>query len=242
MKSLKLLNLFFLIFIISCTKSNPSVNQDNLNHLNTNSINKNCENTFQFGKADLCIPKIAGMYNIIHNTESQDYIQSKNFPGNTFVAYYVNKDLYKNLQVLWNDQFDDFFQIYITNHNENKEVDNSYFTEVNEDYLKKYINSSDWEALKLKLENMNENNIFEKPVMIESYSLSKNSMQYVTLVTIKKDNTSKNMIAIGNMFIIKNRLFFSTYNKFYQGIKSVEVAKKRNNEIMYKILDLNKSI
>ncbi|UKB83359.1 hypothetical protein LF887_20460 [Chryseobacterium sp. MEBOG06] len=205
---MKFLKLLFLILIISCTKSNSNTNVDHYDHFNINPSDKNCENTFQFGKASLCIPKIAGMYNIIHNTTSKDYIQSKNFPGNTLVAYYVNKKIYKNLQVLWEDQFDDFFQIYVTNHNENKDVDTSYFTEVNEDYLKKYLNSDKWEALKERLENINEKNVFEKPVIIETYSLSKNSMQYVTFITIKKENTSKNMITIGNMFIVQNRLFF----------------------------------
>ncbi len=65
-------------------------------------------------------------------------------------------------------------------------------------------------------------------------------MQYVTLVTIKKENTSKNMIAIGNMFIVQNRLFFSSYNKFYHNFNSIEEAKKRNNELMLKIIDNNK--
>jgi hypothetical protein len=179
------------------------------------------------------------MYNIINNPESRDYIQSKNFPGNTFVAYYVNKELYKNLQVLWEDQFDDFFQIYVTNSNENRDVDISYFTEVNKDYLNKYLTSADWETLKKKLENINEHNVFERPVIIESYSLSKNSMQYITLVTIKKENTSKNMIAIGNMFIVKNHLFFSTYNKFYRNPNSIKEAKKKNNELMNRILNVN---
>ncbi len=111
---MKFFILFFLILAISCTKSNSSTNTDQYNHSHINPGDKNCENTFQFGKASLCIPRIDGMYNLVHNTESQDYIQSKNFPGNTFVAYYVNKKLYKNLQILWEDQFDDFFQIYVT--------------------------------------------------------------------------------------------------------------------------------
>ncbi|CAI8721750.1 hypothetical protein EMIT036CA2_10291 [Chryseobacterium sp. IT-36CA2] len=239
--TMKLLKLLFLVLTISCTKSNSSINPDKYsNNYNINSGDKSCENIFQFGKANLCIPKIEGMYNIINNIESKDYIQSKNFPGNTFVAYYVNKKLYKNLQVLWEDQFDDFFQIYVTNHNENKDVDISYFTEVNKNYLENYLNSDKWETLKKRLENINENNVFEKPILIESYSLSKNSMQYVTLVTIKKKNTSKNMIAIGNMFIVQNRLFFSSYNKFYQNFNSIEEAKKRNNELMLKIIDNNK--
>lgn len=240
MKFLNLLSILLLIIVINCSKSNSNSDPNISNRLNIKSKDKNCERTFQFGTAILCIPKIKGMYNVINNAESKDYIQSKNFPGNTDVAYYVNKKLYKNLQVLWDDQFDDFFQIYVTNHNEDKDVNDSYFTEVNENYLQKYINSPQWEALKKKLENMNERNVFEKPIITESYSLSKNSMQYVTLVTIRKDNTSKNMIAIGNMFIVKNRLFFSTYNKFYHNLNSIEEAKKRNNEIMHKILDANK--
>lgn len=48
------------------------------------------------------------------------------------------------------------------------------------------------------------------------------------------------MIAVGNMFIVQNRLFFSSYNKFYHNFNSIEEAKKRNNEMMHKILDVNK--
>gem|GEM_PF-5546725 len=238
---MKSLYLFCLIFIISCTKPNPEPDShaDTPAYFNLTPSDKNCEYTFRFGEAVLCVPKIEGMYNIIHNTASKDYIQSKNFPGNTFAAYYVNKKLYKNLHVLWKDQFDDFFQIYVTNANQNKKADHSYFAEVNEEYLNTYLNSAYWENLKKKLETINEKNIFEKPVITESYSLSENSRQYVTLITIRKNNTSKNMITVGNMFIIKNRLFFSAYNKFYNGLRSIEEAKKANNTIMLRILNAN---
>ena len=233
---MKILNLVFLVLAISCSKSqsNLKINQS----IDISPTNKNCENTFQFGKAFLCVPKIKGMQNIIFNSKSKDYIQSKNYPGNTVVAYYVNEKIYENLEILYSDQFDDFFQIFVTNNNENQDVNDNYFKEINEG-IKEYLNSSNWNDLKKKLENLNENNVFEKPIIAESYALSSNSIQHVTLVTIKKDNIQKNMIAIGNMFIINNRLFYATYNHYFQNSKSIEEAKKRNDEIMLQILKLN---
>jgi hypothetical protein len=234
---MKILNLFLLILIIGCSKYQTN---DNINNsLNQIPINKNCDSIFQFGKYTLCVPKIYGMHNVIHNPQSKEYIQSKNYPGNMYVAYYVNDKIYKNLEILYDDQFDDFFQIYVTISNTDKIVNNIDLQSINKK-AKEYVNSLNWEYLKDKLENLNENNIFEKPIIVESYSLSSNSIQNVTLITVTKDNTQKNMVAIGNMIIVKNRLFYAIYYYYLRNPKSIVEAKKRNDEIMLQVLKLNK--
>ncbi|UOE39152.1 hypothetical protein [Chryseobacterium oryzae] len=237
---MKIFNILFLILAVSCSKSQNNVSIDNsLNtNTNTNPTKKNCDNSFQFGKSTLCVPKIKGMHNIILNPQSKDYIQSKNYPGNTFVAYFVNEKIFQNLEKLYEDQFDDFFQIYVTNSNDDIDVNNEYLNSINE-RAKEYVNSSNWKYLKSKLEDINKNNVFEKPIIVENYSLTPNSIQNVTLVSIKSGTNQRNMIAVGNMFIVDNRLFYATYYHNFQNYKSIEEAKERHDEIMLQVLKSN---
>lgn len=117
----------------------------------------------------------------------------------------------------------------------NREVNHSVLAQIQKEQ-EFYIDTTG-EEIAAGLNMMNNDLRFDKPVLIEKYSLNKNSNQLITL----SKNSGSELITLGilNNFIVKSRLLQMGFYMEYEDENSIKDAKALNDYIMEQILEAN---
>lgn len=220
------------LFLVACIQSHDSRNR------NEKMSKPHCENSVPFGDIYLCLPEINNMtecYDVPIVKERADRTESEE---NLVLAYYLNNEVYNQVENLDDLVFDDYFKIYgvkkmrnlkATPHNLNRMaemMEASYFTE-------------NWKAIQGRVNEVLEDVTIDTPVLIDNYSPHKNIRTGVLLMTLSNGIDEFVLIGTANLILIKDRIVALAYYKSYTGPESVNEAKSKNDYIALRFMQEN---
>lgn len=233
-KKLFIILSFPTLLIINACDGKINANEETKSEV---TFTKDCEKSVDYGDTALCLPIIKGMNETFKNETVRDFVEKFNYPGNTILAFYLNDSDVKNLNDGVGSTLDDYFQIYVANKMKDLKFQDSDMDALSETFFKNYVHEK-WEDLEAKISKTSTVE-FDKPIAIESYSISPNSKQFVLLLKTASGKDEHVSVCIINMYNIKNRMFFGAYYKIYENEKTLSLAKGKNDYIMKKIFEVN---
>ena len=160
------------------------------------------------------------------------------FPGNSILAFYLNDSTYN--QVLRHDEiiFQDCFKVYLIDKMKGikiGQVELEQLAQTFENANTKY----DWKKLITEIEKKIDNLSIGKPVMLKSYSPSKQIRTFVLLTKKTVNDHEYITLMTMNLMQVKERLLLISYYKNYEGTESVTKAIAKNDYIALRFLDEN---
>jgi hypothetical protein len=228
--SLIALSLFFSCNYFSEPKSTSQ--KQNLN-------SPKCIEIVKCGDIDLCLPEIDGLTERYKNPLVKPKADEYTYPGNSILAFYVNDSTYNQVQRHEEVAFQDCFKVYLIDKMKGLKIGQIELNQIAQTF--ENANSKyDWDKLITEIEKKIDNLSIGKPVLLKSYSPSKQIRTFVLLT--KKIVKEKEYITLMtmNLILVKERLVFISYYKNYDGIESVNKVIAKNDYIVFRFLDENK--
>lgn len=221
----KFVLVMFLLFTISCK------NKENQNKP------IDCSRTINSNEDIICFPLFQGMKECYLNEDIQKIVNNRIPKGSLGLGFYLNDKGYNEFNA--NDKyfFGDYLLFFSTEVLINRKVTYNDFTELASfDQLIK----DDWTSIKQKLDKEADDLLFDKPVIIGTYSLDKNHSSTIILTKFKDENQDFYRLTISNCYYIKNKVIFSAYNDEYVDKELVKEIKKKNDFLALIFLQENK--
>lgn len=228
-------NIFIVLFsllLFACVQ-NP-----NSGYRNEKTMKSDCESSVQFGDIHICLPQINNMtecYSLPIVKELADQTESKD---NIVLAYYLNNEIYNQVEYLDDLVFDDYFKIYGVKKMRNLKVTRTNLNKMAEMMEANYFKKN-WDSIKDKVNEVFEEITIDIPVLIESYSPHEDIRSGVLLMTLNTGIEEFVLIATLNFILIKNRMVALAYYKTYDGPESVKEAKSKNDYIVLRFVQEN---
>lgn len=207
-------------------------------NLITSQSKKECSRLVTFGDIGVCLSIVDGMvecYNIPEIKEQADII---NGGGGSALGFYLPDSLIEDFKNQKSIDLNDYFLV-----SSPKLVKNISFGLIELDKFRKDLENNyvkdNWSNLKAKFENIYKDISVSRPVLLKSYSLTKNSSSFIFLTKYITNGKEYIRISITNIISIKNRMIQSNYFKYYTDEKSIYDAKSKNDYMVYLFLEDN---
>lgn len=197
-----------------------------------------CKKSVPFGNIKICLSEVDGMTECYNTSKVKEYLDKLNYNNNPIFAYYVNNSDFMQLDKLSEKGFDDYCIIFAIDKMKNVPIDESKLNSITNIIEKDYIREN-WDELKKKMVIPNDYISFGRPILIESYTLNNKIKTSVLLNKIKNDDKEKVQIQIMNFIQIKERLISMSYYLVYNGEKSFNSAKSKNDYLVLLLMDEN---
>lgn len=234
----KLLGLLTIILLLGCTSS---VKNDSNTSSQPSETQPECDKSVSFGGVNLCLPSIDGMTECYSLPIVKALADRTEYEKNSVLAYYLNNEVYKQVDRLNDITFDDYFKIYIVNGLKDTKVVQSDLDRM-ADMMEDNFIKKNWSDIKQKSEAAFGFLSIGKPVFMESYSPHKNVRTQVMLIKYQMENYEKVVLSIINFIMLKQRLICMAYYRDYENPESVIDFKSKNDYIVLSIMEENGGI
>jgi len=214
----------------------------NTSNNNINASLSNCPHSVRFGNISICLPTIDGMTECYSDTTMKNMVDK--FGVNAvLLGFYLNNKSYQNKQNLEKEGFDDYFLLSSDSDLMNRTIHTSDLTQLDSVISGSFIKKN-WDdvssMVKKKINKYKFAISFDKPVLIESYSLNENIHSRLFLTKFLSGNDEIVMICDADFCTIKNRLIHMFYYKKYDGVQSLKDARAKNDYVASSIINENK--
>ena len=204
----------------------------------SNSDNKSNGNTALFGYVNISLPKINGMTECrVHpNVQriTQQYLES-----GPVLAYYLNNATYKQIDKLNEISFGNYLMIYGDYQRENYRAVASDLDILESNLQQTLFEGDNFEQISSRLDEDYGALTAGKPALIEKYSSHPNVRTMIMLVKYQNEIGETSVISAINFILIKNRIVNMAYYLAYDGGKSIDVLREKNNEAIKRLLEVN---
>jgi len=228
----KIIGLFVLLALLSCSGST------------TKKSKADCSNSALYGYVTICLPAIDGMTECRSHPNVQKVVEPYLASG-PVLGYYLNNETYKQIDRLGEISYNDYFMIYGDYQRENytaQEADLEYFQKELEQTL---FEGTNFEAISSKVEESYGTITAGKPALIERYSPRPGVRTLIVLMKYKNKNsadgaeTETSVISAVDFILVKQRAINLVYYLVYDGGKSIDALKDKNNAILDKLFTIN---
>ena len=205
---------------------------------NTETQNKStdCSRTISLNENSICLPLFQGMEECYLKDDIQKIVNHRIPQGSLGLGFYLNDKSYNEFNVDYKPFFGDYLLFFSTEVLINRKVTYDEFTELASfDQLIK----DDWTSIKKRLDKEASDLLFDKPVIMGTYSLGKNHSSTIILTKYKEENQDFYRLTISNCYYIKNKVIFSAYNNEYTDKEIVQEIKKKNDYLALRFLQEN---
>lgn len=226
----------FITMLICTQLSQLTSNAQTVDNQLTNP--QNCEKTVAFGDLDICLPAFEDMVECSSDPRIKSIIENTNYPGNTILAYYVNKNFFNKLGNLVQVSTEDYINFYATNSLKGVPINDSLLNQMGNMMSENYI-SEKWEDLMDNLEKNLGSISVGRPVIIDIYSPNTNVRSFVMLTKVVVSYKEVVLVMTANIIRMKERMVFLAYYKEFNGEESITSAKSCNISVLSKLLDVN---
>jgi len=220
----KLFFLISLLLIISCK------------NIETKNKATDCTRTISLSENSICLPLFQGMTECYLNENIQKIVNNRIPKGSLGLGFYLNDKNYKEFQAEDERFFGDYLLFFSTEVLMNRKVTYNQFSELAS--FDKLI-KDDWTSINNILKKEADDLLFDKPVIIGTYSLDKNHSSTIILTKYRDENQDFFRITISNCYLIKNKVIFSAYNDEYTDREVVQGIKKNNDYLALRFLQEN---
>jgi hypothetical protein len=209
---------------------------------NVKDSSSNCPHSVAFGDRNICLPTIDGMTECYSDTTMKNMLDK--FAVNAvLLGFYLNNNSYQKKQDLGKEGFDDYFIVSSDNDLMNRKINTSDLTQLDSVISDNFIKKN-WDdvssIIKKKINKYKFAISFDKPLLIDSYSLNENIHSRLFLTKLLSGNDEIVMICDADFCIIKNRLIHMFYYKKYDGEQSLKDARSKNDYIALAVINENK--
>lgn len=222
----KVIGLLALFFFVSCS-----------NGTNKNSGFK-CENSALYGYVSICLPEVKGMTECRNNPNVQQIVQPYLTSG-PILGYYLNNETFKQVEKLSEITYEDYFMLYGDYQRENYNA-----VEVDLDFVEKELaqtlfEGDSFDQISSKVEESYGTITAGKPALIEKYSPMPNVRTMIILMKYKNEAGETSVVSAVNFVLVKKRLINLAYYVAYNGGKSIDLIKEKNNQALVKLMEIN---
>jgi hypothetical protein len=200
---------------------------------------QNCYKDVQVGNFEICLPEIEGMKECYDVPGVMSRTDKFEFAGNSILGFYVQDEIYHQLDNFVDIKLDEYFKIYVVKNMKDREIGLNEFAEAKKILDANYIGEN-WKELKEEVENNHDYLSLGKPVLIESYLPDEKAKTYLMLVKMESSGIDYVILMSLNIVLIKERLIWLAYYKTYEGDESVNEVKSKNDNVLLKFIDENK--
>lgn len=231
----KILLLLTSVLILGCSKIDRQDNDDD----NLKSNTSNCNHAVTFGDIDICLPDIDGMTECYDLTKVKILTDKYEYVGNTVLAFYLNNETFKKVDILDQLVYDDYIKIYAAKSLKNKRISQSDLDKMADLFETGFLKEN-WEELKSKILKGHSNISLGRPVLLESYSPHKNIKTSVIIAKYEMNGYENVMVCTANIILIKNRMINLAYYRKYEDEASIKQTRAKNDYIVLLFLDENR--
>ncbi len=221
----KIIGLLSIVLLVGCSTSGTKKNDA-------------CKDSELYGYVNLCLPQIEGMRECRLNARVQAFTQKYRESG-PLLGYYLNNDTYKRIDSLGTFTFDDYFMIYGDYNRENYEA-----TETDLPLMQKQLEQSlvgtNWQELGKRAEDVYNTLMVGQPAIIEKYSPHPHVMTMIILMKYQQDGGGEStVVSAASCILLKKRLINMAYYMAYEGGKTIDVLKQKNDNVVDKLIKIN---
>jgi len=195
-------------------------------------------NSVLFGYVNISLPTIKGMTECSSHPAVQQVIRHF-FQSGPVLGYYLDSETYKQIDKLQEISYDNYFMIYGDYQRENYQAVESDLEIMEHNIELSLFENENFEQISSKIEEDSGTVSAGKPALIEKYSLSNNVRTMIILMKYRDESSEQSVISAINFILVKNRLMNLAYYMTYDGGKSIDQLKEKNNEAVKKFLEIN---
>jgi TPR repeat protein len=184
-------------------------------------------------------PRIDGMIEALSDAEIKELADMTTPSGASTLAYYMKKTDYNNYKEHYQG-FNEYFTVVLTDYFRNTTAKNKQMIELASGLEDNYI-SKNWNTLQAKLSDLLQGISIGQPVLIDSYSVNKNSRTLVLLIKYMDGEDEYVLVTHTNLLLIKGKLLFINHHYRYTGNESITKSKAKNDYVIHKFFDANKN-
>lgn len=199
---------------------------------------KDCTSNVTFGDIEICLPKVQGITECYSHPKIKSRVNRFNDPENTILGYYIENEVYNNLDNLENISYDNYYQIYAANQAKNYTMTRSEMNQIMSMMTSGFLDKT--------MNEVNESTSFTEkdikvtqPMLIEKYNLNKASSSIIILMKLADKEQDRTMAVSMNAVLIKKRIVFISHYLDYKDEKSLTRLKENTANFVSKFMDSN---
>ena len=200
--------------------------------------NKSCSNSTLYGYVNICLPQIKGMTECRTDPNVQQIIQNYLESG-PVLGYYLDHETYKQIDRLSEIPFDNYFMIYGDYQRENYHALHNDLDILENNLVQTLFEEENFETVNSKIEEVYGTISAGKPALLEKYSPQQNVRTMIMLIKYMNESSETSVVSAINFILLKNRVVNLAYYIKYNGGKSIDVLKEKNNEVIEKLMEIN---
>jgi TPR repeat protein len=182
-------------------------------------------------------PRIDGMTEALSDTEIKELADMTTPAGAATLAYYIKNSDYSNYKQNYQG-LNEYFTVVLTDYFRNTTANSKQMAELASGLENNYI-SKNWNTLQAKLSDLLQGISVGQPVLIDSYSVNKNSRTLVLLIKYIDGEDEYVLVTHTNLLLIKGKLLFINHHYRYTGNESITKSKAKNDYVIHKFFDAN---
>jgi len=204
----------------------------------SNNDNKASNNSALYGYVNIGLPQIKGMIECRNHPNVQQITRNYLETG-PVLGYYLNNDTYKQIDKLNEITYDNYFMIYGDYQRENYRAVESDLEIAERNLQQTLFEGENFEQISTRIDETYGTITAGKPALLEKYSLQPNVRTMIMLMKYKTETGETSVVCAIDFILLKNRIVNLAYYMTYNGGKSIDLLKEKNNEAVKKLLDLN---
>ena len=203
-----------------------------------NDDNKSGSNSALYGYVNIRLPHIKGMIECRNNPKVQQIIQQYLESG-PVLGYYLNQDTHRQIDILSEIAYDNYFMIYGDYQRENYRASVSDLEIAERNLEQTLFEGENFEQISSKIEEVYGTITAGQPALLEKYTPQQNVRTMLMLIKYKNDTGETSIVSAINFILVKNRIVNLAYYMNYSGGTSIDKLKKKNNEAIKKFMQIN---
>ena len=204
----------------------------------SNNENKSNSNSALYGYVNIILPNINGMVECRTHPNVQPIIRQYLATG-PVLGYYLNHETYKQIGRLSEISYDNYFMIYGDYQRENYRASISDLEIMESNLQQTLFENENFEQISTRIDEAYGTITAGKPALIEKYLPQPNVRTMLILMKYKNETSETSVVSAINFILIKNRIVNMAYYMTYDGGKSIDMLKTKNNEAVKKLLEIN---
>lgn len=190
-----------------------------------------CIRNASFGSAKICVPTVEGYTECYDNEIVKEIADKTEAAENDVLAYYLNHETFGKIDEQGIANNEDFFKLYATKQVKDLKANTDILKEVKDMLTENFIQQQ-WGEIAEEIDATLSAKIGE-PIIVENYSLDKNSFTLVMLVKYEiQDMEPYTMAMTINGYIHAEKLIWMAYYLNYENKTTIERLKKNSNKIL----------
>ncbi|MDR0348670.1 MAG: hypothetical protein LBH90_04145 [Tannerella sp.] len=219
----QIIGLFALLLVIGCSDAGKK--------------NKGCKKSTLYGYVSICLPELKGMVECSEHPNIQRIIEPYLDSG-PVLGYYLNDETYKQIDKLGEITYQDYFMLYGDYLRENFPARPEHLDFMQQD-LEMSLFGENFERISRTVEDTYGTVTADKPALLEKYSSHPNVRTMVVLMKYKNGDAETSVVSVVDCLLVKNRLLTLAYYLAYDGGKSIDAAKEKNNLFVERLIVAN---